>query len=304
MSIIKSFVFFLAFAFATTLVGCTGVMSVPQPEQPAPAVEQTADEQEEIQVNKETVRSFLSAVSSHDAETAGPLMSDYIQHNPFIPDGPDALLSLFPVLAENNTRVTPIRLIQDGNYVVAHNFWENAAPFGAEEVVTFDVFRIDEDGLLAEHWDALMPNTPPNPSGRTLTDGATEITDLDQTEANKAIVTQIFDTIINGAPEEVGAVVTEYFLPDYKQHSPTVADGVPAIFEAFGVEEWVYDVNHIVLGEGNFVLSISEGTAKGVHSVFYDLLRFENGKVAEHWDVIQAIPTEGLANDNGMFGFE
>ncbi|MBI1296112.1 hypothetical protein GC175_14255 [bacterium] len=308
MTIVKSFVFFVAFSLATTLVGCTGVVDVTKLDQAVQAVEQTADEtadeQEEIQVNKETVRSFLSAVSSNDAETARALMSDYIQHNPFIPDGPDALLSLFPVLAENNTKVTPIRLIQDGNYVVAHNFWENAAPFGAEEVVTFDVFRIDENGLLAEHWDALMPNTPPNPSGRTLTDGATEITDLDKTEANKAIVAQIFDTIINGTPEEVGAVVTENFLPDYKQHSPTVADGVPAIFEAFGVEEWVYDVNHIILGEGNFVLSISEGTAKGVHSVFYDLLRFEDGKVAEHWDVIQAIPTEGLANDNGMFGFE
>jgi predicted SnoaL-like aldol condensation-catalyzing enzyme len=304
MTIIKSFVFFLAFAFAATLVGCTGVVSVPQPDEPAQAVEQTVDEQEEIQVNKETVRSFLSALNSNDPDTARSLMSDYIQHNPFIPTGPDAILSLFPVIQENETQVNTVRLIQDGNYVVAHNFWENAAPFGAEEVVTFDVFRIDEDGLLAEHWDALMPNTPPNPSGRTLTDGATEITDLDQTEANKAIVAQIFDVIINGTPEEVGAVVTENFLPDYKQHSPTVADGIPAVFEAFGVEEWVYQVNHKILGEGNFVLSISEGTAKGVHSVFYDLLRFENGKVAEHWDVIQAIPTEGLANDNGMFGFE
>lgn len=109
MTIIRSFVFFLA--FAATLVGCTGVVSVTKPEQPAQAVEQAVDEQAGIQVNKETVRSFLSAVNSNDAETARELLSDYIQHNPFIPTGPDALLSLFPVLAENKTQVTPIRLI-------------------------------------------------------------------------------------------------------------------------------------------------------------------------------------------------
>lgn len=107
-------VFFLAFAFAATLVGCADIVKLPAPALPTQAVEQTVDEQEETQVNKETVQSFLSAVSSNDAETAGALMSDYIQHNPFIPDGPDAILSLFPVLAENNTQVTPIRLIQDG----------------------------------------------------------------------------------------------------------------------------------------------------------------------------------------------
>lgn len=305
MSITKSFAFFFAFALATTLVGCTGVVNVTEPDQPAEAVEQTVDEQEEIHMNKEKVRSLLGAVNAYGASKAGELLHpDYIQHNPYIPTGRDGFLSLFPVLEENQTQVSTVRLIQDGNYVVAHNVWDNAAPFGAEQMVSFDILRIDEDGLIAEHWDALMPNTPPNPSGRTLTDGATEVTDLDKTEANKAIVAQIFDAIINGTPEEVGAVVTENFLPDYKQHSPTVADGIPAVFEAFAREQWVYTKNHKILGEGNFVLSISEGTAKGVHSVFYDLLRFEDGKVAEHWDVIQAIPTEGLANDNGMFGFD
>jgi predicted SnoaL-like aldol condensation-catalyzing enzyme len=38
---------------------------------------------------------------------------------------------------------------------------------------------------------------------------------------------------------------------------------------------------------------------------FYDLFRMEDGMIVEHWDVIQPVPTEGLANTNGMFtGFE
>lgn len=255
-------------------------------------------------MNKDKVRSMLNAVNANDKGKVSEIVHpDYIQHNPYVPTGRDALLGLLPVLKEHGTHVETVRIIQDGNYVAAHNIWHNAAPFGAAEMVSFDVLRVDEDGYVAEHWDALMPNTPPNPSGRTLTDGATEVTDLDQTAANKAIASRIFAVIVNGTPEEVGAMVTQNFLPDYKQHNPTVADGIPAIFEAFGIEEWVYHVNHKLIGEGNFVLSISEGTAKGVPTVFYDLLRFENGKVAEHWDVIQAIPAEGLANDNGMFGF-
>lgn len=222
MIISKFFVFFFVFAFAATLVGCTGVVNVPQPKPPAQAVGQAVDEQVEMPTNKETVQSFLSAVNAYDASQASELLhSEYIQHNPFIPTGRDAFLSLLPVLEENQTQVNTVRLLQDGHYVVAHNLWSNATPFGAAEMVSFDVLRIDGDGLIAEHWDALMPNTPPNPSGRTLIDGATEITDLDQTEANKAIAAQIFDTIINGTPDEVGAVVTENFLPEYAQHSPT-----------------------------------------------------------------------------------
>jgi predicted SnoaL-like aldol condensation-catalyzing enzyme len=57
------------------------------------------------------------------------------------------------------------------------------------------------------------------------------------------------------------------------------------------------------MGEGNFVLTVSEGVCNDKQQVFYDLLRFENGKAVEHWDVIQEIPTKGLANNNGMFGF-
>jgi predicted SnoaL-like aldol condensation-catalyzing enzyme len=227
--------------------------------------------------------------------------ADLIQHNPFVPTGRDALIGFLPTFKQTDIKYTNHRIFQDGEFVVLHNAFANAQAFGAENIVTFDIYRM-KDCQTVEHWDAIMPNTPPNPSGRTLTDGTTAITDLDKTAANKALATTIINTIINGTPEEVGAVVTNNFLPDYKQHSPNVGDGVQAIFAAFGVEQWVYTKNYIVLAEGNFALTISEGTAKGVPSAFYDLFRFENGKVAEHWDVIQAIPTTGLANDNGMFG--
>ncbi len=227
--------------------------------------------------------------------------ADLIQHSPFVPTGRAALIAFLPGLKQSGIKYTNHRIIQEGDFVMLHNSFANAQAFGAANIVTIDIYRM-KDGLVQEHWDAIMPNTPPNPSGRTLTDGTTAITDLDKTAANKALATTIINTIISGTPQQVGAVVTNNFLPDYKQHSPKVGDGVNAIFAAFGVEQWVYKKNYKIIAEGNFVLTISEGTAKGVPSAFYDLFRFENGKVAEHWDVIQAIPTIGLANNNGMFG--
>lgn len=236
-----------------------------------------------------------------EEDTKKYIHENLIQHNPFVPTGRAALIGFLPTFKQTEIQFTNHRIIQDGDFVMLHNSFANAQAFGASNIVTFDIYRV-KDGLVQEHWDAIMPNTAANPSGRTLTDGATALTDLDKTAANKALATTIINTIISGTPEQVGAVVTNNFLPDYKQHSPTVGDGVNAIFAAFGVEQWVYKKNHKVIAEGNFVLTISEGTAKGVPSAFYDLFRFENGKVAEHWDVIQAIPTTGLANTNGMFG--
>lgn len=227
---------------------------------------------------------------------------DIIQHNPYVPTGRDALLGFLPVLQKAGTTYQNHRLFQDREFAVMHNTLNNAEAFGAKQIVSFNVYRV-ADGKIVEHWGVPTPIVENPVGGTTQFGGETTIKDLDKTGANKAAAQKLFDVVINGSQEEVGAIIHATFEPDYVNHSPTVANGIPAVFEAFQREQWVYKKNHKLLGEGNFVLSISEGTAKGSPVAFYDLLRFENGKVAEHWDVIKAIPTEGVANDNGMFGF-
>ena len=65
----------------------------------------------------------------------------------------------------------------------------------------------------------------------------------------------------------------------------------------------VYDKNYAIVGEGNFVLSISGGSFAGKSVSFYDLFRVENGKIAEHWDIIEnLIPKDQWKNNNGKFG--
>jgi len=257
---------------------------------------------------KETVGTFLGAVIQNDAATMRELANaDYIQHNPFIPTGLEPFIQMLPVLQENGTTAENIRMFQDGDYVFMHNVWRNAKPFGADEMVSFDIIRLDKDGKVAEHWDAMTPLVKETANGRTQTDGPTTATDLDETDANKALAKALVEDVLMGKnPNKI----TEYISSeDYHQHNPEIKDGLTGIVEAVEYltsqnNMFKYTRIHKVLGEGNFVLTVSEGEWNGTTHVFYDLFRFENGKAVEHWDVIQPIPTEGLANDNGMFGFK
>jgi len=257
--------------------------------------------------NKEIVGTFLGAVLQADTATMRSYANtNYIQHNPSIPTGLEPFINMLPVLEENGTTAENIRMFQDGNYVFMHNIWRNAKPFGAEEMVSFDIIRVDENGKVAEHWDAMTPLVNQTASGRSQTDGPTSPTDLESTEANKAIAKKMVEDILMG--KNPGKIADYISSEQYDQHNPQIKDGLAGIGEA--VEHlssqnnmFQYTKIHKVLGEGNFVLTVSEGKWNGTNNVFYDLLRFENGKAVEHWDVIQPIPSEGLANNNGMFGF-
>ncbi|MEQ8238740.1 MAG: nuclear transport factor 2 family protein, partial [Cyclobacteriaceae bacterium] len=249
---------------------------------------------------------FFEAVNTRNVAAIEELVTeDYMQHNPFIPTGRDAFVALLPMLEQNGTTVENIRILEEGNFVAIHNLWTNAAPFGADTVVSFDILRFDENGKIAEHWDALQPWESQTVNGNTMIDGRTSIAALNQTEANKALAVSIIeDVLMVQNPNNI----TNYIAEDYIQHNPGIDNGLVGIQAAV---EYLISINnmfqyttiHKVIGEGNFVLTVSEGQWNGTTNAFYDLFRMENGKAVEHWDIIQPVPTEGLANDNGMFGF-
>jgi predicted SnoaL-like aldol condensation-catalyzing enzyme len=258
--------------------------------------------------NKQTVGAFVGAVMQQDAATMRELANaDYIQHNPFIPTGLEPFIQMLPVLEKHGTKAENIRILEDGNYIFMHNIWRNAKPFGADEMVSFDIIRLDDNGKVAEHWDALQPLVTETASGRTQTDGHVTVEDIDKTEANKALAVALIEDVLMGKnPDKISEYIS---AEQYDQHNPAIKDGLSGIVEA--VQQLTAQNNmfrykkiHKVLGEGNFVLTVSEGEWSGKPHVFYDLFRVKNDKMVEHWDVIQEIPTQGLANNNGMFGFQ
>jgi predicted SnoaL-like aldol condensation-catalyzing enzyme len=252
--------------------------------------------------NKEKVTTLLKSIETGDTVPVGYINPNkYIQHNLAAADGLAGFGALLSQLPSNSAKVNTVRTFQDGDYVFTHTDYNFFGP-----KIGFDIFRF-EDGKIVEHWDNLQETAKPNPSGHSMIDGSIEIKDRDKTEENKTLVRNfVEDILVNGKMEKLA----EYFDGDnYTQHNPQIPDqlsGLGKTLEALGKQGIFlkYDKIHKVLGEGNFVLVVSEGNFGKDYNAFYDLFHVENGKIAEHWDVIEPIPAkENWKNNNGKFGF-
>lgn len=248
---------------------------------------------------------LINTFATGDTEKAASLLAEgYIQHNLAYRTGRDAFVGSVQYLASApvKTTVDNIRAYEDGDKVFLQTVYNFA---GAGEQVAFDIFRFDENGLIAEHWDNLAAKADPNPSGRTQIDNFAEVKDLDKTEVNREIVKNfLHDVMMGKAPEKT----PDYFdNGKYIQHNTGIADGLDglgAALEALGKQgiQMMYDTVHQVLAQGDMVLAVSEGTFGGAPTSYYDLWRVENGKIAEHWDVMETIADKDTwQNQNGKF---
>ena len=231
-------------------------------------------------------------INTHVAE-------DYIQHNPQAPDGRAGLIGFSEFLASSGaeSKATVVRALSQDDLVALHVVYE----FGDTKLAAFDLFRF-EDGIAVEHWDGLQPWVAETVSGRTMIDGPTEITDLDRTDENRALVAGfVTDILVNGEFDKI----TNYIGDTYLQHNTNVGDGLEGLsaFVSYLHENDIsfrYTKVHNIVAEGNFVFVQSEGEFGGKPTAFYDLFRVENGMIVEHWDTVQEIPDE-MAHENGMF---
>lgn len=251
--------------------------------------------------NKEKVVALLKSIKTGAQEPVGYISPNkYIQHNLGVADGLEGFGALLQQLPPNSAKVNTVRAFEDGDFVFTQTDYNFFGP-----KIGFDIFRF-EDGKIVEHWDNLQEKpADANPSGHTMIDGTTEIKDIDKTEENNTLVKNfVEDILVNGKMEKL----TGYFDGDnYIQHNPQIADGLSGLGKAleYMASQGItmkYDKVHKVLGEGNFVLTVSEGSFADQHTSFYDLFRVENGKIAEHWDVIETItPKSEWKNENGKF---
>lgn len=251
--------------------------------------------------NKEKAVALIESLENGDRTPVSYINpTKYIQHNLGVADGLEGFGAVMANAPEGGFKAKVVRAFEDGDYVVLHSEYDFFGPKAG-----FDLFRF-EDGLIVEHWDNLAEITPPNASGRTQLDGPTAIADISQTASNKEVVNGFIKNVLMDGK---GDMTTQYINPEkYHQHNSSVADGLDGLGAAlayFAENGLVmeYEKTHFVVGEGNFVLAVSEGKfGTGDHVAYYDLFRLENGLIVEHWDVIQTIPAKSeWKNTNGKF---
>ncbi|HEY0869711.1 MAG TPA: ester cyclase [Acidothermaceae bacterium] len=122
-------------------------------------------------------------------------------------------------------------------------------------------------------------------------------------ERNKAVVVDYYQTAFNGEPEKAAA---EHLGSRYVQHNPAAPDGPEAFI---GFVHWLrgeypqlqLDIKRVI-AEGDIVVTHAQLilTPGEPGQALADFFRVEDGKVVEHWDVVQDIPATS-ANSNTMF---
>ena len=125
-----------------------------------------------------------------------------------------------------------------------------------------------------------------------------------QTEKNKKIALAFFNMIFN--EHKVEEAFRLYSVPEYKQHNPFAATGAQPAIDFLGPylqknPQARAEVKHVI-AEGDLV-AIHNNPKQNPNDrgrAVVDIFRIENGKVVEHWDVVQDVP-EKSANNNTMF---
>ena len=122
-------------------------------------------------------------------------------------------------------------------------------------------------------------------------------------EKNKALVLDAFETLFN---KKDYAAAEKYWSPNYIQHSAHIEPGREGLFNLIKASPPSLRYEHgLIIAEGDYVVVHGRFSGHGppVAWIVTDIVRIENGRLAEHWDVIQDEATkEQSKSGNPMFG--
>ncbi len=278
--------------------------------------QQNSSEEAREEQNKATIlRVYDEIFGKGNTELVNDLFSkNYIQHNPMVPNGPEGLIGYVKML--KSQRLAPVltikHILADGDLVAVHWHSSTAPENESTGQAGFDLFRLD-NGTIVEHWDMIQNVSAKTASGNSMfgdlykyPNGVPNITE-EQEEANKQLVIKAYDGVFNG--RQLGLLDQFWAGKDYIQHNPQIAngtEGLKASFDSIFPNGSVMRIHH-ALADGDLVFTHSHSLSPGDNKeneftglAIGDLFRVVDGKIVEHWDVIQQVPST-TASGNSMF---
>lgn len=239
--------------------------------------------------DKKLVLSYLQNVmAAKNPEIVGQYMvENIIQHGPRAKDGLSGMKKYLKSRPGGKTPmvIEPFRILkQDDLLIVETNLLNTKINHHY-----MHMFRV-ENGKIIEYWEgeAIIRVDKPN-----QVEGPSEIIDLDKTEQNRLLVMDfVNDVYVEGNADKVNDYVAENMI----QHDTRKAAGAKGITDYLAAQKkrkigFSYVTIHHVIAEGNFVMIMAEGQLSKSRFSLYDIYRVEAGKIAEHWNVIEKVPS-------------
>jgi predicted SnoaL-like aldol condensation-catalyzing enzyme len=157
--------------------------------------------------------------------------------------------------------------------------------------------------LVAVSVGAAWPAHPQGADTASSARPAVKAANMQTAEDNKKVVLAFYNKALNDKDPE-GALI--YLAARYIQHNPNAEDGHAGFVKYINFIRQNFPQSHsdikAVFAEGDFVIlhvhTVREPGQRG--NAIAEFFRLQDGKIAEHWDVIQPVP-ENNANGNGMF---
>lgn len=245
----------------------------------------------DVAQNKETALAYYQALHS-DQDVAQFVAEDYTEHQ----QGSDFTLDgLLALTRQHDGAVTVHRIIAQDDLVFLHVEQQD----GEGSIARGELFRLNEDGLVVEHWgnhQAAIPASETK-SGNSMFDGVTEVNMDSQASVTYGqahlktmdIFWNTFDaSVISGALTDA-----------YIQHNPGGVNGPEGMLGLVGFlqsqEITLEKELHQSVAEGDFIVKLnfyrSTPAIPGFGQVFvFDVIRLaEDGRADEHWDIAEEI---------------
>jgi predicted SnoaL-like aldol condensation-catalyzing enzyme len=254
--------------------------------------------------NREIVLAWYAALAAGDADRAAAAMAaDYIEHGATMGSGAAGLRAWAQArdLVRNPFRPEVLHTIAQGDMVAV--FLHSDFP-GQGELGYMDFYRL-KDGKLAEHWG--FTQKPPaqllHTNGFITRPQPTDRSKIGRDEARnlQGALGWFYDVLGKGDVDHSSVVQQD----DYIQHAQGVATG-NAGFRAFAKARDLpnnpFKVTVLkTVAEGDYIVTLGVGDIGGRQMAMPDWIRMKDGKLQEHWGLVQLVPAE-LPHANGFLG--